>query len=125
MEWLNPGRWLLYAAFVALVLGAWRLEEHIEAKGYARAVAEAAAAAAQQAQQNRELARRAELRYTVAAEQRERVIVQTVKEIQHETVNLAVCSLSAGAVGLLNHAAQCARDDTAATCGAGEQVRNP
>jgi len=41
LEWLNPGRWLLYGAFIAaLALGIWRLDESRQAIGYARAQAE-------------------------------------------------------------------------------------
>ncbi len=41
MEWLNPGRWLLYiCAFMALLLGLWRTVEILDERGYNRAVAE-------------------------------------------------------------------------------------
>jgi hypothetical protein len=41
MSWLDPTRWLLYGGLLlALALGAWRLESHIEQKGYDRAQAE-------------------------------------------------------------------------------------
>ena len=43
MSWLNPGRWLLYAAFAAaLLLGIWRLDVSRQAIGYDRATAEQA-----------------------------------------------------------------------------------
>ncbi len=43
MSWLNPGRWLLYAALVAaLLLGIWRLDESRQQIGYDRATAEQA-----------------------------------------------------------------------------------
>ncbi|MDE2022026.1 MAG: hypothetical protein KGI71_03940 [Patescibacteria group bacterium] len=126
LAWLNPGRWMLYLALVAaLMLGAWRLESHIEGIGYAKAKAECAAASAAQAAQNLDLQRSAELRYTVQAQTRDRVIVKTVKEIVHETDNLAACVLTAPALGLLNRAADCARADTAASCGPGDPLRSP
>lgn len=41
MTWLNPARWLLVlAAIAAAGLGLWRLEAHIEQRGYDRAQAQ-------------------------------------------------------------------------------------
>jgi hypothetical protein len=38
---LSPYRWLLYGGLIAaLVLGAWRLDAHVQQQGYDRAVAE-------------------------------------------------------------------------------------
>jgi hypothetical protein len=49
MDFLNPGRWLLYGAFVAaLALGAWRIHHNIDQGGYDRAMRETAAAVAAQ-----------------------------------------------------------------------------
>ena len=46
LMWLNPARWMLYAAFAAaLTLGAWRVHHVIDQGGYDRAEAEYAAAA--------------------------------------------------------------------------------
>ena len=46
LSWLNPGRWLMYAAFAAaLTLGAWRVHHVIDQGGYDRAEAEYTAAA--------------------------------------------------------------------------------
>jgi hypothetical protein len=46
LAWLNPGRWMLYAAFAAaLALGAWRVHHVIDEGGYDRAVAEQTARA--------------------------------------------------------------------------------
>lgn len=46
LAWLNPGRWLLYGAFIAaLIFGVWLLEKHIESLGYAKAQTEYAAQA--------------------------------------------------------------------------------
>lgn len=115
---------LLIAA--ALVLGAiagwWRLTAHYEATGYrrAQAEAEARALAAAQADRIRDLQRAAELRYTVAAETRERFIVTTVKEVRHVAAHLDSCPLGPAAVGLLNDAAACARG--AAACGPDQPV---
>ena len=41
LAWLNPGRWILYAALAgALTLGAWRVHHVIDQGGYDRAEAE-------------------------------------------------------------------------------------
>lgn len=46
LAWLNPGRWLLYGAFVAaLLLGIYTLDKSRQAIGYDRAQAEHTAAA--------------------------------------------------------------------------------
>ena len=46
--WLNPGRWILYAALIgALCLGVWRLDQSRQQIGYDRAQAEYTAKALQ------------------------------------------------------------------------------
>jgi hypothetical protein len=111
------------ALCAGLIAGWWRLTAHFEAKGYARAQAEGRQLADVQAQRMRELQRAAELRYTVAAETRDRFIVTTVKEVRHATEHLDSCRLGIDAVRLFNDAAACARADSSAACGAGEPVR--
>jgi hypothetical protein len=116
---------LLVVLIVASAAAWWRITVHYEGIGYARAQAEAAAAAQAQAQRNRDLQRAAELRYTVQAGVREEFIVTTVKELAHETADLASCRLSPGARRLLNDAAQCARADRPAACGPREPLPGP
>jgi hypothetical protein len=122
----------LYARLAAGVLivlaiaAAWWKVDHVlaarEEVGYQRRAAEDGAAANAQAARNRDLQRAAELRYIVAAEPRDRFFVTTVREIRHDTDNLAACVLTPGAVRRLHDAAACARGDSAAACGPGEPV---
>lgn len=121
-----PARIALLVALLAAGAFGWsRLTAHYEGVGYARAQAEATAVAEAQAQRNKDLQRAAELRYTVQAGVREEFIVTTVKELAHETADLASCRLSPGARRLLNDAAECARADRPAACGAGEPLPGP
>jgi hypothetical protein len=73
-------------------------------------------AAAEQAARNRELQRAAEMRYTVAAEARERVIVETIVEVRRESQSLATCPVPEPARRLFNRAAKCAADPAAPGC---------
>lgn len=109
---------------LAAIAGWWRLTAHFEAKGYARAQAEARDHADAQAERFRQLQRAAELRYTVAAEVRERVIVETIVEVRHASQSLATCPVPERARGLLNRAARCAADPAAA-CGPDQPLRDP
>lgn len=109
-------------ALVLLVLALAGVGHWIDMRGYKRAKAEDAALAAQQAERMRELQRAAELRYTVQAETRDRFIVTTVKEIRHDTENLAACVLTPAARQRLLDAAACA--DSASACGASEPLRS-
>lgn len=77
-------------------------------------------AAQQQAEINRDLQRAAEKRYVVQEGIRDHYIVQTITEVRHETDNLAACKLTDGARRLLDNAGACAREDSAAACGAGQ-----
>ena len=53
LMWLNPGRWVLYGAFVAaLLLGIYTLDKSRQAIGYDRAQAEHTAAALVAARQH-------------------------------------------------------------------------
>jgi hypothetical protein len=104
------------------VFGWWRLTSHYDSRGYQRAQAEAREAMQAQAERNRELQRAAERNYTVQAGVRERVIVETIVEVRHAAQSLASCPVPDRARSLLNDAAKCARDDSAASCGAGEPV---
>lgn len=114
-------RLLIAAALVAgAIAGWWRLTAHYEAAGYRRAQAEAQALASAQAARIRDLQRAAELRYTVAAEARDRFIVTTVKEVRHVAAHLDSCPVGPAVVSLLNNAAACARG--AAACGPDQPV---
>lgn len=78
-----------------------------------------------QAQQERniELERKAELKYTVVAEVRDRFITKTVTEVRNATSSLAVCPVGPDALRMLNAASKCASEDRPASCGAGDEVR--
>lgn len=107
---------------LALVAGSWKLYLVIDRGGYDRAKAEDASAMQAQATRNRELQRQAELRYTVAAQTRDRFFVTTVREIRDAAAPLAACPVPEPVVRLLNDAARCARSDSPAACGAPVQV---
>lgn len=98
---------------LALSVAAWRIHYKIDKGGYDRAMTEVAAVQAKQAEDNRALARKAELNYTVTAEKQTKVINQVVKEIQYVTQNLDACRLDPVAVGLLNSAARAVSADAA------------
>ncbi len=120
-------RWLAGAAAVvllALALVAWDTAriKRAEARGDQRARAELKAQADEQTERMRQLQRAAETRYTVQAETRERYFVETITEVRHAAAPLASCALPADVVRLLNAAGSCAREDSAAACGAGEPV---
>lgn len=109
---------------LALAGAIWKGVGVIEQRGYDRRAAEDRTAMEDQAARNRDLQRASELRYTVVAAAQDRFIVQTITEIRHETDNLAACVLTPAASERLRNAAQCARGDSAAACGAGEPVRS-
>lgn len=109
----------------AIVAGWWRITVHYEQRGYDRAQAEYAQQAEARRVRNADLQRAAELRYTVQTGVREEFIVTTVKELAHETADLAACRLSPGAVRVLNRAAECASSDTATACSPDLKVRPP
>lgn len=115
---------LVAALLVAGTAAWWRLTAHYEAKGYARAQAEARVVADAQEERNRELQRASELRYTVTAETRDRFIVTTVREIRDAAAPLATCPIPGPVRLRLNAAAACASGDPAAACGADEPVRS-
>lgn len=127
---LNPGRWLLYLALgLALLAGGALLKARHDAGqqriGYDRAQAESAQAMRIQQDRMRELARAAELRYTVARQGQDRFFVTTIKEIAHAAAPLASCPVPADAIRLLNNAARCARGDPGATGCAADPVPRP
>ncbi len=118
-------RLIALALAVAAAIAGWHwITARYDRQGYERRRAEDVAAMQEQADRNRELQRAAELRYTVQTGVRDRFITETITEVRYVTANLAACRLDPAAVGLLNHAAQCASGDTAAACGPGEPVRD-
>lgn len=116
---------ILAAIVAAAVAGWWRLTAYYEGRGYTRAQAEARALADEQRERNRDLQRAAELRYTVTTAARERVITQIQTEVRYVTQHLATCPIGADGVGLLNRAAECAREDRPAACSSSDGVPNP
>jgi hypothetical protein len=108
---------------LALIAGWWRLTAHYERIGYDRRKAEDEAAAELQREANRGRAVQAETKQAAQAQIRERYIVTTVKELVHETDNLAACVLTPAARQRLHDAAACASQDRSAACGTGDSVQ--
>lgn len=130
IAWLNPGRWLLVLGLLAAVaVGAPILKARYDANqqriGYERAQAESAHAMRIQQDRMRELARAAELRYTVARQGQDRFFVTTIKEIEHAAAPLATCPVPADVRLRINAAAACARGDRSSACGAADPMPNP
>lgn len=98
--------------------GAWKVQSWRFAAKEARAAKDVAA----WERRSRELQRASEMRYTVQAGVREKVIVETIVEVRHAAQDLAACPVPDRARSLLNDAARCARGDSAAACGDGEPV---
>ena len=124
---LDPRVWLVALALVGAAAGIGYLRgrsdgaESVAVK-WKLAQAETDRAARAQQDRNRDLQRQAELRYTVAAETRERFITQTIVEIRHEAAPLAACPVPDAVRVRLNAAGRCAGGDPAAACGAGESL---
>lgn len=122
---LNP-RVLLVLALAALLsfthFTAYRKGKSTVRAEWAAERVEMERQAQAQAQRQRDLQRAAELRYTVQAEARDRFITQTIVEVRHAAAPVASCALPVDLVRLLNRAAECARSDSPASCGAGEPV---
>lgn len=115
---------LILAALAAAAFWIVRTyNETLREEGRQEVRAEYQAQANAQAERNRELQRAAEKRYTVQAGVRERVIAETITEVRYVTKNLAACPVSEPARRLLNRAAECAREDRPASCGAGDGVQ--
>ncbi len=93
-----------------------------QAIGYERRAAEDKAAAEAQTARNRDNFRQSELRYTAAAELRDRFIVTTVREIRDAAAPLADCRLPEPVRLRLGAAAECARGDSPGTDCAGQPV---
>lgn len=103
------------------VLAGWhRLTVHYERIGYDRAQAEYQAAAEKQREANRGRSRQAEEHESQQAAVRDRFITKTITEVRYVTQALAACPVPDAARQLLNDAAECARSDRSAACGAGE-----
>ncbi len=108
-----------------LAAGVWRLQVKADAAGYERAQQEYQAAAELQREGNRNRTRQVEEKQATQTIYRDRFITQTITEIRHAAAPLASCPVPDAAVGLLNRAAECAREDRPASCGAGDGLRNP
>ena len=119
-------RALILAALVAAIgFAIDHLDNSRQQIGYDRAQAEYTANAEKQRTTNQDTARAVEVRYVDREVVRLEYITKIEKELQHETQNLAACTVTDGAVRLLNDARDCASQDRPTPCGAGEQVRNP
>jgi hypothetical protein len=69
-------------------------------------------------ERNRSTALQAEIRYVQKETFRIATVRETLREVNHETANLATCALDAGDVRVLNAAANRIREDRPAAAGA-------
>lgn len=100
-------RLAVYASIVvALAGGAWWVYNKIDKRGYNRAVTEHLVAQAKQSKDNQERARFVEIAYVDREVVRTKTITKIQKELPDATNNLAACTLTDNAVGLLNDAAR-------------------
>lgn len=125
---LSPRLWIALALAAALAfthLTVYRAGRHaVQAQWDEAKVAQERAAQAQ-AERNRELQRAAEKRYVVQGQVRDRFFVTTIKEIRDAAAPLAACPVPEPVRVRLNAAAQCARGDSPAACGADDRVPGP
>ncbi len=94
------------AALLLVVAAAWKVYHTIDKRGYNRAVTEQLAAQTKQAKENQERARFVEVQYVNREIVRTKIITKIQKELPDATKNLAACTLTDSAVGLLNDAAR-------------------
>jgi hypothetical protein len=112
MGWLDPRQWLLAVAFMGAVTLGYKFGEHrLEQRGYDRAMQEVAVKAAKRTEENRDNARQAEIRYVDRETVRTQYLTITKEELRNEAKNLDSCRLDAGDIGLLNKAANTAREN--------------
>jgi hypothetical protein len=109
-------RWIVTIALVlvALAAGAWKAHHSGIVKGRAQVQADwdrAKLQAIEKREENRDTARKAEIRYVDRETVRTEYLTATKKELRDEAENLESCRLDAGDVGLLNKAASAARQD--------------
>ena len=100
---------------LAIAAGVWKLWHTADKAGYDRSQREYQAAAEQQREGNQGTARKAEGNEAVRVVYRDRIITQTITEVQDATAPLASCPVPAAAIGMLNDAAQHARSDRPAS----------
>lgn len=91
---------------VAVTAGVWKIYHTIDKRGYNRAVTEQLAAKAKQSKDNQERARFVEVQYVDREVVRTKIITKIQKDLPDATKNLAACTLTDNAVGLLNDAAR-------------------
>lgn len=121
--WAKPVALLL---LVAGLIGGYAWWQHrTEQRGAMQERARLEAQADLQREANRGRVRDAEAGYQARTIYRDRFITQTITEVRDATAGLAACPVPDAAVGLLNRAAQCAREARPAACGAGDGVRDP
>lgn len=116
---------LLGAMALALMAGVWKLWHSADKAGYSRAQAEYQAAAELQRESNRGRAYKAEEKQAEQAISRERFITHKTEEVTRATQSLSAVPLPDDARRLLNAAAECARQDRSASCGAGDGLPGP
>lgn len=121
--WAKPLALLL---LVAGLIGGYAWWQHrTEQRGAMQERARLEAQADLQREANRGRMRDIEASYTARTVYRDRFITKVITEIHDAAAPLASCPVPDAAVGLLNRAAQCAREARPASCGAGDGVRNP
>lgn len=111
---------VILGTLLLLAFNGWR--ESLREEGRQEVREQVRQQAEADAQRMRDLQRQSELRYTVAAETRDRFIVTTVKEIRDASAPLAACPVPEPVRVQLNAAAGCARGDSPAACGPGEPM---
>jgi hypothetical protein len=119
--WVKPLALLLLVA--GLITGYYWWRHRVAAEAVQMEQARVEHIAEQQRQANRSRSRDAETRYSTQTVIRERFITQTIMEVRHATDSLAACPVPEPAIRLLNRAAECARENRPASCGAGDSVR--
>jgi hypothetical protein len=129
----NPYHWLALAGVVAVLTAGyfgWRGQQREIGRDEVRAEWNADTArqlreAEARAASNRELQRLAEQRLHVLAGAREQFFIRASKEIRHAAAPLATCPVPDDVRVRLNAARECAIGDSAAACGAGDQLPTP
>lgn len=113
-----------YALGVAALIAAYFWwESHVEKRGALEERAKGEHAAEMQRTANRSRSQDIERSQAERTVYRDRFIDRTIVEVRDAAKNLDACVLTLPTVRMLNDAAQCARNDRPAACGADGSVR--
>lgn len=118
----QAGAALLLAALAGAIWYAYRQGAQSVQTKFDAYITAAERAAVRQTEQNRDRAIEVEERVVFQNLYRDRFITKTAKEIERVTEPLAACAIPPAAVGMLNDAAACAREDRPASCGADDSL---